>query len=163
MIDIVEYSTVHADGVVDLILPIQQSEFNLPVTLDAQPDLQNIPGFYQHGTGNFWVALDGNKVIGSVALLDIENYEVALRKMFVSARYRGQEHMVSSRLLDEALRWCGSNGVRQVYLGTTAQFFAAHRFYEKNGFSEINKTSLPKTFPIMSVDTKFYRRETIGA
>jgi len=46
--------------------------------------------------------------------------------------------------------------VRELFLGTTAQFVAAHRFYEKHGFREIARPDLPPTFPVMSVDTKFY-------
>jgi hypothetical protein len=49
-------------------------------------------------------------------------------------------------------------GLWEVYLGTTEKFFAAHRFYEKNGFREIAQTKLPASFPIMTVDTKFYSR-----
>jgi hypothetical protein len=44
------------------------------------------------------------------------------------------------------------------FLGTTPRFLAAHRFYEKNGFSEVEPGDLPSTFPIMAVDKKFYRR-----
>ncbi|MGO7422080.1 GNAT family N-acetyltransferase, partial [Rhizobium ruizarguesonis] len=43
------------------------------------------------------------------------------------------------------------------FLGTTDKFVAAHRFYEKNGFTEIAKSALPRTFPLMAVDSKFYR------
>ena len=46
--------------------------------------------------------------------------------------------------------------VAAVYLGTTAKFLAAHRFYEKNGFREIAREALPDSFPVMAVDTKFY-------
>lgn len=59
MIEIASYSPAHADAVVDVILPIQQSEFGIPITLEGQPDLRNIPGFYPQGRGNFWVAMDG--------------------------------------------------------------------------------------------------------
>jgi hypothetical protein len=45
-----------------------------------------------------------------------------------------------------------------IFLGTTAKFLAAHRFYEKNGFHEIGRDELPAAFPVMTVDTKFYRR-----
>jgi hypothetical protein len=48
--------------------------------------------------------------------------------------------------------------VRELYLGTTAKYLAAHRFYEKNGFREIARTALPESFPVMAVDTKFYTR-----
>ncbi|MBB2688201.1 UNVERIFIED_ORG: RimJ/RimL family protein N-acetyltransferase [Rhizobium etli] len=36
-------------------------------------------------------------------------------------------------------------------------FVAAHRFYEKNGFTEIARSALPRAFPLMAVDNKFYR------
>jgi N-acetylglutamate synthase-like GNAT family acetyltransferase len=47
-------------------------------------------------------------------------------------------------------------GVREIFLGTTSAFLAAHRFYEKNGFGEIAKTELPAAFPVMAIDSKFY-------
>jgi N-acetylglutamate synthase-like GNAT family acetyltransferase len=157
-IDIVPFESQHADGVVALILPIQQTEFEIPITLAAQPDLQNITGFYQQGNGNFWVGLHERQVVGTVALLDIGNNQAALRKMFVSAEYRGREHGVAARLLETLIGWCRTRGVREVYLGTTAKFLAAHRFYEKNAFEEIDRSGLPASFPVMVVDTKFYRR-----
>ena len=156
MVQIVPFSPVHADGVMSVILPIQQSEFEIPITLEAQPDLQDITGFYQHGTGNFWVALDAGAVVGTVALLDIGNRQAALRKMFVASSHRGPEHGVAKELLQTLLTWCRAQGIRELFLGTTAKFLAAHRFYEKNGFRELAKEALPGSFPIMAVDTKFY-------
>ncbi|HYM34558.1 MAG TPA: GNAT family N-acetyltransferase, partial [Steroidobacteraceae bacterium] len=158
MIEIKLFNAEHADGVVSVILPIQQKEFSIPITLDAQPDLQDIPNFYQQGDGNFWVALANRNVVGTVALLDIGDHRVALRKMFVAAAYRGNEHGVAKKLLDTLLSWCEVCGVREIYLGTTAKFLAAHRFYEKNGFREVRRDELPTSFPIMKVDTKFYCR-----
>ncbi|MDE1907667.1 MAG: GNAT family N-acetyltransferase, partial [Rhodospirillales bacterium] len=55
-------------GVVDLILPIQQGEFGVPVTLQDQPDLLEIPAFYQINGGGFWVAEAEGRIIGSIAL-----------------------------------------------------------------------------------------------
>jgi GNAT superfamily N-acetyltransferase len=157
MIDIVPFSKHHLAGVVDVILPIQQSEFGIPITLEAQPDLLDIPGFYQRGNGNFWVALHNSEIVGTTSLLDIGNNQGALRKMFVKAPFRGRQYGIALRLLDVLLRWCARRNLREIYLGTTAKFLAAHRFYEKNGFSEILQSELPSTFPVMSVDTKFYR------
>jgi N-acetylglutamate synthase-like GNAT family acetyltransferase len=76
--------------------------------------------------------------------------------MFVAEPFRGKEHGVAQRLLQELLHWATTKRVANVYLGTTAKFLAAHRFYEKNGFAEIDKAELPESFPIMAVDTKFY-------
>jgi len=156
MIQIAPFSPEHAAGVVSVILPIQQTEFEIPITLDAQPDLKDIPGFYQRGDGNFWVALEAGQVIGTLALLDIGNHQAALRKMFVASSHRGPEHGVARELLHTLLAWCRARGLHSIFLGTTAKFLAAHRFYEKNGFREIARASLPESFPVMAVDTKFY-------
>ncbi|MBI5589122.1 MAG: GNAT family N-acetyltransferase [Deltaproteobacteria bacterium] len=99
MLEIVPFSEHHLSGVVDVILPIQQSEFSIPITLDAQSDLLDIPGFYQKDSSNFWVALHGSEVVGTIALLDIGNGQVALRKMFVKAKFRGSTRLVAHRLL----------------------------------------------------------------
>jgi len=48
-------------------------------------------------------------------------------------------------------------GLAAVYLGTTAKFLAAQRFYAKNGFAEVDRADLPAAFPVMKVDSKFYR------
>jgi N-acetylglutamate synthase-like GNAT family acetyltransferase len=151
------YAHADRDGVADLIVNIQRGEFGIPITYDDQPDLKDIPGFYQQGTGNFWVARSGGTVVGTIALKDIGNAQVALRKMFVGAAHRGRAQGVAQGLLDTALASARARGVKDIYLGTTAKFLAAHRFYEKNGFAEIPADTLPPTFPRMAVDTKFYR------
>jgi len=162
VIDIVAFSPHHQAGVVSVILPIQREEFGIQVTLADQPDLLDIPNFYQKDAGNFWVALAGGEVVGTVSLLDIGNRQGALRKMFVKASHRGAEQGVARCLLDVLLQWCSERSICEIYLGTTDRFLAAHRFYEKNGFAEVGVSQLPPAFPIMSVDTKFYRRSIAG-
>ncbi|MEW4282483.1 GNAT family N-acetyltransferase [Priestia koreensis] len=152
-----EYSREYQDQLVELILTIQQAEYNIPITKDDQPDLMAIENFYQTGNGNFWVAVYNDKVIGTISLLDIGNHQVALRKMFVAKDYRGNAFNTARMLLNHALCWAKEKGVKEVYLGTTPQFLAAHRFYEKNGFESIDSDVLPGNFPIMAVDKKFYR------
>lgn len=145
--------------VVDLIVSIQQKEFNIPITADDQPDLRDIPNYYQKNYGNFWVALHNEDVVGTISLLDIGNGQAALRKMFVHQNYRGSKKGTARNLLKTLLDWAKLHKLREIYLGTTPYFLAAHRFYEKNGFTEISKEDLPKTFPIMKVDTRFYKYE----
>ena len=77
--------------------------------------------------------------------------------MFVASNYRGPEHGAARKLLDSLIAWSREHGLREIFLGTTDRFRAAHRFYEKNGFREITKAELPKNFHFMPVDTKFYR------
>jgi len=158
VIGVAPFSPEHLERVCSLILPIQREEFGIPITRADQPDLADIPGYYQRGAGNFWVALQGGAVVGTIALLDIGNAQAALRKMFVAAAYRGREHGTAKLLLDTLIDWSRARQLREIFLGTTAKFLAAHRFYEKNGFREVARNDLPPNFPVMVVDTKFYSR-----
>jgi len=146
-----------ADDIYGLIVPIQQEEFGIAITREGQSDLARIQEFYQTGNGNFWVASANGAVIGTVALTDIGNRQVALRKMFVRADHRGKDKGVAQKLWENVLKWAKAHKLADIYLGTTSKFLAAHRFYEKNGFVEIDKADLPLAFPIMAVDSKFYR------
>jgi N-acetylglutamate synthase-like GNAT family acetyltransferase len=151
------YEAKYLDGVAALIVPIQREEYGITITYDEQPDLRDIPGFYQQGAGQFWVALDGNRVVGSVGLRDIGGGSAALRKMFVAKAYRGQRYGTATALLETLLTHARRQRVKTVYLGTTDKFLAAHRFYEKSGFSLIAAGRLPASFPRMSVDSRFYQ------
>ena len=158
---ILPYDPLHQQGVIDTILPIQQGEFKVPITLADQPDLLDIPGFYRSGNGNFWVATSDKtcstgEVIGTIALRDFGEGRGALRKMFVQGPWRGPEHRIAAQLLDILLRHARERGLREVWLGTTAVMPAAHRFYEKNGFKLVEAAQLPTDFPRMAVDSRFY-------
>nr|WP_319494092.1 GNAT family N-acetyltransferase [uncultured Desulfobacter sp.] len=157
MIVIEQFSSEYLAGIVDVILPIQQEEFGIKITLEDQADLNDIPSFYQKERGNFWVALHGPEIVGTISLVDIGSGQGALRKMFVKKQFRGAEKGVAESLLKVLWEWCKAQGINEIYLGTTSKFLAAHRFYEKNGFSEIQKNDLPESFPVMAVDTKFYK------
>jgi N-acetylglutamate synthase-like GNAT family acetyltransferase len=153
------YADEHQSSVVELILHIQRNEFGVPITLEQQPDLTSIPGFYQKGNGNFWVALHNGTVIGTIALIDIGQAQLALRKMFVHEAFRGKPHQVGQLLLDTALRWMKEKRCTHVFLGTIDRFEAARKFYRKNGFEEITKSNLPPNFPPMALDTLFFKKE----
>ena len=155
-IQIVPFEPCRAAAVLDLVLSIQQDEFGLPVSAGSQPDLADIPRSYQAGHGNFWTALAAGQVVGTIGLLDIGPGHAALRKMFVAAPWRGSGHAVAQRLLDTLQRWCRERGVGEVWLGTTEKFLAAHRFYEKNGYTQIDPEQLPLVFVRLAVDTRFY-------
>ncbi|MFA9456862.1 GNAT family N-acetyltransferase [Halalkalibacter sp. AB-rgal2] len=152
-----EYSSENQNQVIELILHIQQKEYDIAITKEDQPDLFTIEDSYQKGNGNFWVALYDGEVVGTISLLDIGNQHVALRKMFVQKEFRGATFKTAWLLLQTALIWAKERSIEIVYLGTTEQFLAAHRFYEKNGFITIDMDDLPKAFPVLEVDRKFYK------
>lgn len=151
------YSDQYRQQVQDLILNIQKNEFKIPISIEEQPDLNDITGFYQVNKGNFWIAMIDQKVAGTISLLDIGRKKGALRKMFVASEFRGKELGIARQLLTHLLGHAAANGFNEILLGTTEKFIAAHRFYEKNGFTEIDRKVLPKEFPVMKVDVKFYK------
>ncbi len=152
------YEERDREKIIQLILPIQQQEFGVPITIADQPDLQNISTFYQQAGGNFWVAVNGDDVIGTIALFSIGNGQGVIRKMFVHSNYRGATWGVAQQLLDTLVAWCKTRQIDEIFLGTIDTMKAAHRFYEKNGFYSVEKAVLPATFPIMKVDNRFYQR-----
>ena len=88
-----------AAAVAEPIVPIQREEFGVPVTLADQPDLLDVPGLYLGGSGGFWVAGHGGRIVGTIALKDIGGGDDALLKMFVAADCRGAGHGVAAASL----------------------------------------------------------------
>ncbi len=153
------YDKSMQEGIKNLILTIQRIEFGINIDIEGQPDLLNIENFYQVNKGNFWVCKMDGQLVGTIALLDIGHKQAALRKMFVHKDYRGKAQGVSKLLLETLLQWAEEKNIKEIYLGTTEDFLAAHRFYEKNGFEKIDINQLPVAFPIMKVDSVFYKKE----
>ncbi|RZK20001.1 MAG: GNAT family N-acetyltransferase [Pedobacter sp.] len=143
-------------SIIDLILPIQQIEFNVPITIDGQPDLLDIELNYHQNGGNFWGMKIGDELIGTIALLNIGNNSGALRKMFVKKEFRGKEYGIAQLLLKTLLDYCVKKGINDIYLGTVDMLKAAHRFYEKNNFNLLEVDELPSYFPRMMADNRFY-------
>lgn len=146
----------YCDEVIDLILSIQQKEFNLTITIDAQPDLLDIDANYHNGGGNFWGAFVGDELVGTIALINSGRDMGTIRKMFVKKEYRGKELGIAQQLLNILLQYCRDQGLTEVYLGTVHQLKAAHRFYERNGFTQIAVNAIPSYFPRMMTDNLFY-------
>lgn len=157
--EILLYSEDFKDQIISLILNIQREEFNLSITLDDQPDLKNIFEFYLGSGGGFWVFKHGSSIVGTIALLNLGGGQYALRKMFVKASFRGAKYYVAKSLLMCAEKWALlQREAAEIYLGTTERFIAAHKFYQKNGYIELERTMLPSSFPIMFVDKLFFMK-----
>lgn len=146
-----QYSNV----IVDLILNIQQKEFNVPITIEDQPDLLTINDFYYASGGGFWGAFINEELVGTIALVKFSDTEAAIRKMFVKKEFRGKEFSIAQKLVETLIAYCKENGIDDLYLGTVSILEAALRFYEKNNFVRIEKEKLPKAFPLMAPDNVF--------
>lgn len=148
----------HKNAILELILHIQQIEFNVPVTLEDQPDLLDIESFYIHTGGGFWGAFIDEELVGTIALISIADHHAgAIRKMFVKKEYRGKEMGIASKLLQELIGYCKIRQMDTLMLGTVDMLKAAHRFYEKNGFVRQLSEDMPEYFPRMNGENVYYR------
>ena len=81
-----------------------------------------------------WVALDGEEIIGSIAIVKAEDAGSAqLRWFLVDADHQGRG--IGKRLLDEALKFCHEQGYHNVFLWTFRGLDAARHLYEEYGFT----------------------------
>ena len=154
--DIRSIGNSYSEPLINLILTIQQKEFNIPVGIEDQPDLIEIENFYQASGGNFWGAFIDGELVGSIAVVKFDEGAGAVRKMFVKKEFRGREYNIAQNLLETLISYCKVNEIDNIYLGTVSVLKAAQRFYERNHFVKTPKEKLPVHFPLMSADDVFY-------
>ncbi|QQQ28779.1 GNAT family N-acetyltransferase [Chryseobacterium indoltheticum] len=155
MLEINLVNNTYSKEIIDLVLNIQQKEFNVPITIEDQPDLMQIEDFYFANGGSFWGAFIDGELVGTIALVKFDEKAAAIRKMFVKKEFRGKEYGIAQKLLETLITYCQKNGIDEVYLGTVSILEAALRFYERNHFIRIEKEQLPLKFPLMTADNVF--------
>jgi len=131
----------------------------MPVFDSQRAELASIPESFQKNKGNYWIALFNEKVVGTIAVIDIGHDSLELRDVFLSRDLRGSLKGYSKLLLDTVFEWARARSIKTIYLGTTLGFKAAHKFYEKHGFKEISRSSMPVYCKPMDCDDKFYKFE----
>lgn len=154
---ILPFDSKYQSEVIDLIERIQVGEFSIPIEEAQRKELQSISQSFQKNKGNYWVAIFNGKVIGTIAVMDIGHNAFELRDVFLDQEYRGPKTGFAKKLLDTVLSWSNEHKVKTIFLGTTLNFKAAHRFYKKHGFREIVRRDMPTYCQPMDCDEKFYR------
>ena len=110
------------------------SPIDLPID---DEDLNAIPETYS-GKGGFWLAIQGDRVIGAVSLKEMGENIAKLKRMFVTSDLHGKG--VGEALLNYALNHAKTQGFTKVILNTNEHMTRAHHFYEKHGFKHTVKT-----------------------
>ena len=156
-VQIIRYTPdIPVENIVHFINDIQTNEFGIMVSETVNHCLYDLEQFYKGFKGdiNFWLAFEGDEIVGTIGLSDLGSNQGELRKLFVKREYRGTG--LAQKLLSRALSQAKEENVSTIYLGTTDKFHAAHKFYEKSGFTEVPKGELPESFDICEVDSIFY-------
>jgi N-acetylglutamate synthase-like GNAT family acetyltransferase len=143
----------------ELVLTIQNEEFKLNITAQHQPDLPDLKSFYQDKEGEFWIAVDAtDAVLGCIGFEKLDNTNGALRKMFLKKEVRGNKELnVAQQLYDILIVFAKDTGTRSICLDTPLVAHAAHRFYERNGWTMTPIEKLPHSYKIPKIDPKLIK------
>ncbi len=112
---------------------------------------------YKLSDRRYWVAHDGERVIGTVGLELLRDHNAVLKRMMTDKRYRGRGTGLAEKLWNIALDWGRAQGVSTIYLGTMSQFLAAQKFYAKHGCQQVSTQDLPPDMPVNPLDALHYR------
>jgi N-acetylglutamate synthase-like GNAT family acetyltransferase len=155
MIEIVTFKKTQQQEVRKFVLSIQNDEFKLGFTEAEQPDLIDTEKFYRNG--NFWTARINGEIVGTIGLQKLDNENGILRKMFVRQDFRGTDHKIAQLLFDALFAFSGNLNLKTIWLDTPAIALASHRFYEKNGFMQTDKSNLPDHYVFPDKNSKIYK------
>ena len=110
MIKIIPYKIAHQNDI-DAMMQDINMEFKDTIFPKPTHETPIIPNAY-------WVAIINTKIIGTVAVINIENNFVILKNMMLKKEYRGKSLGVSKSLLETVINWCEINHIPEIYLGT---------------------------------------------
>ena len=152
--EITRYDEKYRQQVIDLILHIQNEEYEINLSIEEQPDLLNVEERYLKDGGNFLIAVHDHEVIGTLAYMNYGNGNAVLKKFFVRSDWRSKK--VGLALYEEILEELKSKGYRCALLDTPSAATKSHRFYERAGFKRIAKAELPFEYEYPDRDSYLY-------
>jgi GNAT superfamily N-acetyltransferase len=105
---------------------------SLPSMQTVDDEMANLPGIFVPPRGCFLVALDGERVVGCVALKPLGATDAELKRMYVQPEYRGQQ--IGWRLVEALIAAARAAGYTKVILDSHYSMSSAHRVYQGAGF-----------------------------
>ena len=101
-------------------------------------DLLN-PGEIVDNGGQVFFALENQKVIGTVAMINSSDDRFELAKMTVQEDFRGKG--IANMLMDECLKFAKENKANEIFLISNNSLTIARNLYDKYGFKEVDLDS----------------------
>ncbi|HBI7177922.1 TPA: GNAT family N-acetyltransferase, partial [Listeria monocytogenes] len=138
---------------------LQNFDNKVDLSLEEQPDLNDINSYYLENGGGFWVALnDEENVIGTIGLMKKDHHCGILKKFFLNPNYRGKKIGVSMQLYNQLINHAKNNEISKIVLDSPSICFRAHSFYKKMGFLNIQKEELPIQYNYPERDSHFFMK-----
>lgn len=142
------------DALRAFVLQIQNGEFGLGFREEEQMDLVDTAAYFN--SGGFWIAeLDG-EMVGCIGLEMLNRQTGILKKMFVKKELRGTDLKIAQQLYDHFISECQQRKLETILLDSPGVAVASHRFYEKNGFVEIDTDNIPKGYSYPDRNSKIF-------
>ena len=118
-----------------LISSVLRSYGITPNEATTDRDLANIEANYWNRKGAFFVLLNGEEVIGTVALHHETDVVCELCRMYLAPQYRGQG--LGRRLLEHCVREARERGFEEMCLKTASVLVEAISLYKRAGFTVV--------------------------
>ena len=101
-------------------------------------DLLN-PDKIIHNGGQVFFALENQKVIGTVAMINSSDDRFELAKMTVQEDFRGKG--IANMLMDQCLDFAKQKNAKEIFLISNDSLTIARNLYDKYGFKEVDLDS----------------------
>lgn len=146
MISIIQFEERYTQDIIDLVLHFQNDGTRPLVGVNEQPDLLSIRDSYINSGGNFWIATENDKLIGSIGIMPYGKEIAVLKKFFVYEKYQGEPFHIGQKLYAHFIKFARENGFKTILLDTPHNTVRAHKFYKMAGFTKIEENELPVNF-----------------
>lgn len=118
-----------------LISSVLRSYGITPNRQTTDKDLADIEANFWNRKGAFFVLLNGEEVIGTVALQQETDASCELCRMYLAPQYRGQG--LGRRLLEHSVREARDSGLKEMHLKTASVLVEAISLYKRAGFAVV--------------------------
>ena len=108
--------------------------------LEILKDIVDIEGHYVKSGGNFWIAIDNEKIIGTIALENRGDKGI-LKRLYIKNEYQHQG--IGTKLYNAFEEYVKEKtNIKTIYLACGKVLENAHKFYIKNGFKKIDNLEI---------------------
>ena len=114
------------------------TEFGFALAVGGlEQDLKEIGARYSTPGAGFWVAEAGEVLVGTVAIRPKAERTCELKRLYLGPQWRGQG--LGQALYAHAESFARQAGYNRIWLDSSRRFGSAHRLYERNGFSLVER------------------------
>lgn len=151
-IKIIEYNEIYDKEINDFVNLCMHIFIGRP--FKQRNDLINIKDYYIKNGGNFWIALDNDKIIGTIAIENRGNIGI-LKRFYVDTEY--QNLGIGNSLYNIFEDYVKNNTtIKTLYLACGRVLTNAHKFYKKNNWIQIDQLEIDMH---VSIDDDFFKKD----